>query len=186
MARSASAANCMIDFEIAHSPSAKTHFFLKARCAWALRAITRSGTAPPHREGWVGTLPLCSLPKACPCLRQRPGPLVPTACWIEPIRLSAWLLHRYLLGRRLPLTPAFPSAARPLTARDPMHCAYHCLRPRKIGTRASGRLSLSRFPMPVVASTVAGNPDATATTDIVVAAALASRPQRRLHRPPRP
>ena len=33
---------------------------------------------------------------------------------------------------------------------------------------------------------VAGNPDATATTDIVVAAALASRPQRRLHRPPRP
>ena len=93
--------------------------------------------------------------------------------------------YRYLLGRRLPLTPAFPSAARPLTARDPMRCAYHCLRPRKIGTRASGRLSLSRFPMPVVASTVAGNPDATATTDIVVAAALASRPHRRPRRPPR-
>ena len=63
MARSASAANCIIDFEIAHLK--KTHFFLKARCARALRAITRSGTAPPHREGWVGTLPLCSLPKAC-------------------------------------------------------------------------------------------------------------------------
>ena len=79
---------------------------------------------------------------------------MPTACWIEPIRLSAWLLHRYLLGRRLPLTPAFPSAARPLTARDPMRCAYHCLRPRKIGRRASGRLSLRRIPMPVVATTV--------------------------------
>ena len=92
--------------------------------------------------------------KEGPCLRQRPGPLVPTACWIEPIRLSAWLLHRYLLGRRLPLTPAFPSAARPLTARDPMRCAYHCLRPRKIGRRASGRLSLRRIPMPVVATTV--------------------------------
>ena len=92
--------------------------------------------------------------KEGPCLRQRPGPLVPTACWVEPIRLSAWLLHRYLLGRRLPLTPAFPSAARPLTARDPMRCAYHCLRPRKIGRRASGRLSLRRIPMPVVATTV--------------------------------
>ena len=69
--------------------------------------------------------------KEGPCLRQRPGPLVPTACWIEPIRISAWLLHRYLLGRRLPLTPAFPSAARPLTARDPMRCAYHCLRPSR-------------------------------------------------------
>ena len=92
--------------------------------------------------------------KEGPCLRRRPGPPVPTACWIEPIRLSAWLLHRYLLGRRLPLTPAFPSAARPLTARDPMRCAYHCLRPRKIGRRASGRLSLRRIPMPVVATTV--------------------------------
>ena len=39
--------------------------------------------------------------------------------------------YRYLLGRRLPLTPAFPSAARPLTARDPMRCAYHCLRPSR-------------------------------------------------------
>ena len=82
------------------------------------------------------------------------APSWPTACWIEPIRLSAWLLHRYMLGRRLPLTPAFPSAARPLTARDPMRCAYHCLRPRKIGRRASGRLSLCRIPMPVVATTV--------------------------------
>ena len=105
----------------------------------------------------TSVLPKAFMPlheKEGPCLRQRPGPLVPTACWIEPIRLSAWLLHRYLLGRRLPLTPAFPSAARPLTARDPMRCAYHCLRPRKIDRRASGRLSLRRIPMPVVATTV--------------------------------
>ena len=70
--------------------------------------------------------------KEGPCLRQRPGPLVPTACWIEPIRLSAWL-HRYLLGRRLPLTPALPSAARGDSAPAPA-----CLRvifPRETAAR---------------------------------------------------
>lgn len=55
MARSASAANCIIDFEIAHLQ--KLNLFLKARCARALRAITHPGSLGllrlPGTDEWV-------------------------------------------------------------------------------------------------------------------------------------
>ena len=165
---------------------------------------------PPTRTPLSPIALFFSLKRTSPCLKgflppsekegrsapTRKGRSVPTAATWPP------RAHR-VLDRAHPTfsvapAPVFAGPPPSADASVPLRCpSAHCPRsdalrlplPATPQNRQACFWSTLSSPHPNACRRhhcVAGNPDATATTDIVVAAALASRPQRRLHRPPRP